>query len=167
MTRPFISADDMTYDERARALVRIGQDAITVENDAALDADFASNFAFHGPGAEMNLDGLKAFFAAMRHSFTGFSCERREIISEGAFLAARTTMSGVFENRFELSPSGPVEPNGALMTLELINLFRYDDDGRLAEEWVQYDNLDFLRQLGVDLVPARTAKFLGCVAKSY
>ncbi len=153
MIDSFVSADDTRYDERAHALVRIGQDAIAVENDAALDDYFAEDFAFHGPGAEMKLDGLKAFFASMRHSFSGFSCERREIISAGAFLAARTTMSGVFENRFDESPIGPVEPNGATVTLELINLFRYDADGRLAEEWVQYDNLDFLRQMGVKLVP--------------
>ena len=37
------------------------------------------------------------------------------------------------------------------MRLELINLLRYDEDGRLAEEWVQYDSLGYLRQLGVDL----------------
>jgi hypothetical protein len=30
----------------------------------------------------------------------------------------------------------------------VINIFRYTDDGRLAEEWVQPDTYDFLRQLG-------------------
>jgi hypothetical protein len=29
--------------------------------------------------------------------------------------------------------------------------FRYDDAGRLAEEWVELDNLGFVKQLGVDL----------------
>jgi hypothetical protein len=32
-----------------------------------------------------------------------------------------------------------------------MNFFRYDDEGRLAEEWVQTDNLSFLRELGVDI----------------
>ena len=32
--------------------------------------------------------------------------------------------------------------------LKLINIFRYTDEGRLAEEWVQTDTYDFLRQLG-------------------
>jgi hypothetical protein len=30
-----------------------------------------------------------------------------------------------------------------------MNIFRYDDHGRLAEEWVQTDNRSRLRQLGV------------------
>jgi hypothetical protein len=31
---------------------------------------------------------------------------------------------------------------------ELIDIFRYTDEGLLAEEWVQTDTYDFLRQLG-------------------
>lgn len=31
----------------------------------------------------------------------------------------------------------------------MINTFRYDDDGRLAEEWVQTDYRSFLTKLGV------------------
>jgi hypothetical protein len=34
------------------------------------------------------------------------------------------------------------------VTFELTNMFRYDDDGRLAEEWIQTDNRSVLRQLG-------------------
>jgi hypothetical protein len=33
---------------------------------------------------------------------------------------------------------------------ELMNIFRYDDQGRLAEEWVQTDNRSRLRQLGAE-----------------
>jgi len=47
-----------------------------------------------------------------------------------------------------MSPIGPVQPNGRDVRFEVINLFRYDDEGRLAEEWVQVDNLGLLRQLG-------------------
>jgi hypothetical protein len=31
-----------------------------------------------------------------------------------------------------------------------MNIFRYDDPGRLAEEWVQTDNRSRLRQLGAE-----------------
>ncbi|NYH54857.1 putative ester cyclase [Nocardiopsis arvandica] len=146
----FISPDDTRYDERARALVRIGREAIAVADNEKLDRYFAEGFSFHGPDGDMDYVGLRSFFESMRSAFDGFSCERREIISEGAFVAARTSMSGVFNSRFEASPIGPIEPTGKPMRLELINLFRYDEDGRLAEEWVQYDNIGFLRQLGAD-----------------
>ena len=50
---------------------------------------------------------------------------------------------------FTRSPVGPIPPNGSRVVFELINIFRYDDRGRLAEEWVQTDNRSRLRQLGV------------------
>ena len=146
----FISPDDTRYDERSRALIRIGREAIAVADDERLDRYFAEDFVFHGPDGDMGYAELRSFFAAMRSAFEGFSCERRELVAEGAFIAARTSMSGVFVSRFDASPIGPIEPTGKPMRLELINFFRYDEDGLLAEEWVQYDNLDFLRLLGVD-----------------
>ena len=32
--------------------------------------------------------------------------------------------------------------------MDLINIFRFDDDGRLIEEWVRTDYRGLLRQLG-------------------
>lgn len=154
----FVSADDTSYSERARALVRIGREAIAVENDAALDAYFGEEFVFHGPDGDLKFAELKSFFAAMRAAFTDFQCERRQIFGHGDLIAARTNMSGIFDHDFTASANGTVQPNGKPMTLELINFFRYDNDGRLAEEWVQYDNLGFLRQLGAEMEPKTQAR---------
>src|SRR6185437_1372882 len=69
--------------------------------------------------------------------------------SDGNFLAARTTFSGDFTGVFTYSPIGPVEPTGQHLEWEVIGTFRYHDDGRLAEEWVQTDYRSFLIKLGV------------------
>ncbi len=50
---------------------------------------------------------------------------------------------------FIYSPTGPVEPTGQQLEWEVIGTFSYDDDGRLAEEWVQTDYRSFLTKLGV------------------
>ncbi|MFC8595216.1 ester cyclase [Streptomyces atroolivaceus] len=151
----FISPDDTRYDERSRALVRIGREGIAVADDEKLDAYFAEDFIFHGPDGDLTYAQLRSFFTAMRTAFEGFACERRALISQGDYVGARTCMSGRFTAPFEASPIGTIAPNGQLMRLELINHFRYDENGRLAEEWVQYDNVGLLRQLGVDLTEGR------------
>jgi predicted ester cyclase len=150
----YLEPTDTRYTERERGLILIGREAIAVENDAALDAYFASGYALHGPAGTMGFDDVKAFFASMRAAFRDFRCERRELVSRGDLIAARTAMSGIFEDAFTSSPVGVVQPNGAPMAIELINFFRYDADGRLAEEWVQFDNLGMLKQIGVLLRPA-------------
>jgi hypothetical protein len=48
-------------------------------------------------------------------------------------------MAGRFDKAFAYTPIGTVQPNGQEVQWELINIFRYTDEGRLAEEWVQTD----------------------------
>jgi predicted ester cyclase len=133
----------------ARELIRIGDEAIAREDDAALRAYFAEEYIFHGPGRELGFDELREYFASLRAAFSNLSLVREEIIVEGNHLAARTTFSGDFTDVFTSSPIGPLKPNGQHIGWELIGTFRYNDDGRLAEEWVQTDYRSFLTKLGV------------------
>jgi predicted ester cyclase len=133
----------------ARDLTRIGDEAIAREDDAALRAYFAQDYVFHGPGGDLSFDELRTYFASLRAAFSDLRLVREQIIVEGNFLAARTTFSGVFTGVFTYSPIGPVEPTEEHLEWELIGTFRYDDDRRLAEEWVQTDYRSFLAKLGV------------------
>lgn len=151
-----LSADDPTLDERARALIRMGEVGIAREDQAAVEAFFSPAFRFHGPdGAPIGREELWAYFAACRRAFDDFQVTRQAIFSDGgALVAARTTFSGVFARRFDASPIGPLEPTGERVMYRINNVFRYDGDGRLTEEWAQYDSRLFLESLGVGLVPS-------------
>ena len=136
-------------DERVERLIRVGELELTGEDEAEVDAYFAPDFAFHGPdGAELDYEGLKAYFASLRAAFDDLTISRGVIVVEGDYIACQTTMTGIFAREFTQSPIGPIPPNGERVVFELTNIFRYDDQGRLAEEWVQTDNRSRLRQLG-------------------
>jgi predicted ester cyclase len=132
----------------ADGLVSIGEDAIAKSNDALLDDYYTDDYQLHSPAGDFNRDEIKAYFAALRESFSDFTISRAEILVDGYFVAARTVMAGRFDREFAYTPIGTVEPNGQRVRWELINVFRYTDEGRLVEEWVQTDTYDFLRQLG-------------------
>jgi predicted ester cyclase len=85
----------------------------------------------------------------LRAAFSDLRLVREQIIADGNFLAARTTFSGDFTGVFTYSPIGPAEPTGQHLEWEVIGTFRYHDDGRLAEEWVQTDYRSLLTKLGV------------------
>jgi predicted ester cyclase len=133
----------------ARDLIRIGDDAIAREDAAALRAYFGEDYVFHGPGGDLRFEDLCAYFASLRAAFSDLRLVREQIIVDGNFLAARTTFSGDFTGIFTSSPIGPVEPTGRHLEWELIGTFRYHEDGRLAEEWMQTDYRSFLTKLGV------------------
>ena len=139
----------ITNSPLARDLIRIGDEAIAHEDAAKLRAYFADDYVFHGPGTELSFDELSAYFASLRAAFSNLRLVRQQIIVDGKFLAARTTFSGDFTDVFTYSPIGPVEPTGQHLEWEVIGIFRFNDEGRLAEEWVQTDYRSLLTMLGV------------------
>lgn len=132
----------------ANGLVRIGEEAVARSNDALIDDYFSDDYTLHSPAGDFNRDEIRAYFAALRESFTGFTISRAQILVDGNFVTARTVMAGRFDREFAYTPVGTVQPNGQQVQWELINIFRYTEEGRLVEEWVQTDTYNFLRQLG-------------------
>jgi predicted ester cyclase len=141
----------MDRDELVSGLVRIGELELSGENQADVEAYFAPGFQFHGPdGRELDFEGLQAYFASVRAAFDDRAIERGIIVVEGKYVACQTTIVGTFVREFTHSPIGPLPPNGQRVVFELTNIFRYDDEGRLAEEWIQTDSRSVLRQLGAE-----------------
>lgn len=151
--------DDPGLTDRGRALIRIGHDGIATENPAALEAYFHPDFRFHGPGgAELNREQLWAYFASIRRAMDGLTVERQAIIDDGGpYVTSRTRFDGVFTDVFDSTPVGSVQPTGQPFGYSATNIFRFHEDGRLIEEWVQYDRLDQLAQLGVEVGDAARA----------
>jgi predicted ester cyclase len=138
-------------DERVQRLIEVGEQELTGEDEAGVDAYFAPDFRFHGPdGAESDYAGLKGFFASLRAAFDDLAISRGIMVVEGDYIACQTTIAGTFVREFTRSPVGPLPPNGRRVVFEIMNMFRYDDQGRVAEEWVQADIRSRLRQLGAE-----------------
>jgi predicted ester cyclase len=153
---PDLREDDPGLSPRARDLIRIGRVAIAREDHAAAAAFFHPDFRFHGPdGGTLTREQLWAYFAACRAAFDDFSVTRQQIFSDrgGDLLAARTTFRAVFARPFTASPLGTLPPTGRPVFYTINNVFRYAPDGRLIEEWAQYDSRLFLERLGVTLRP--------------
>src|ERR1700734_3183308 len=145
--------DDMnhasTRDELVARLVRAGELEISGESQQETDSYFdTEKFAFHGPdGFDTDYAGLTRYFQSSRAPFEDRTIRRGIIIAEGDLVACQTWIEGTFTAPFTQSPAGELPPNGARVTWDLISIFRFDDRGRLIEEFVRTDNRGFLRQL--------------------
>jgi predicted ester cyclase len=141
-----------TRDELVERLVRAGELEISGENQDEADTYFdTENLAFHGPGGfDADYAGLTGYFRSLRAAFDGRTIRRGIIIAEGQYIACQTWIEGTFAQPFTQSPAGRLEPTGARVVMDLMNIFRFDDDGRIVEEWVRTDNRSLLRQLGAE-----------------
>lgn len=140
----------MTRDDLVARLVRAGELEVSGASPAEVDSYFdTAQFRFHGPdGFETDYAGLTRYFESIRAAFDDRSIRRGIIVVEGLHVACQTWIEGRFVREFTQSPAGPLPPNGRQVIWDLANIFRFDDHGRLVEEWVRTDYRSFLRQLG-------------------
>ncbi len=135
--------------ERVAELARIGELEVSGEHPDDVVAYFAPNFVFHDTnGSTRSFDDLQAYFASMRAAFDHLTIRRGIIVVEDDMVSCQTWIEGDFTSTFTHSPVGPLEPNGQRVVFALHNFFRYDAQGRLAEEWIQTDRHSTLTQLG-------------------
>jgi predicted ester cyclase len=150
--RPVPNGGDvvMARDQLIARLKRAGELEISGEDQAETDSYFdTAHFRFHGPdGFEADYSGLTNYFKAIRAAFDDRSIRRGIVVAERNYIACQTWIEGKFVREFRQSPAGSLPPNGQRVVWDLSNIFRFDDQGRLVEEWVRTDYRSFLRQLG-------------------
>lgn len=139
-------------DELVARLIKAGELEVIGGDQAETDRYFdTEQFRFHGPdGFEADYGGLTNYFKSIREAFDDRSIRRGIIVVEGSHVACQTWIEGKFVREFTQSPAGPLPPNGERVVWDLSNIFRFDDEGRLVEEWVRTDYRSFLRQLGAE-----------------
>jgi predicted ester cyclase len=138
----------ITRDQLIARIVKAGELFVFGDDKDEVDSYFdISNFRFHSPGVDIGYASLKNYFKSIRAAFDDRSIKRGVIVAEGNYIACQTWIGGKFVREFTQSPEGTLPPNGQHITFDLINIFRFDDQGRLAEEWVQTDNRSLLSQL--------------------
>jgi predicted ester cyclase len=140
----------LTRDKLAARLIRAGELLVLGDDQAEIESYFdTSKFRFHGPdGFETDYAGLTNYFRSIRAGFDDRSIRRGIILVEGSYIACQTWIEGRFVREFANSPAGALAPNGQRVVWDLMGILKFDDQGRLVEEWVRTDYRSFLRQLG-------------------
>jgi len=143
-----LKEEDMrfTREELVARLIKAGDLEVMGGNQIETDSYFdTKHFRFHGPGSfDTDYAGLTNYFKSIRTTFDDRSIRRGIIIVEGNYVACQTWIEGRFASEFTQSPAGPLPPNGERVVWDLSNIFRFDDEGRLVEEWVRTDYRGFL-----------------------
>lgn len=114
---------------------------------SVIDTQFAPTFVRHP--AESDINALKISALSLRAAMPDLTATSEIILVEGNFAAARVRLTGTFTGEFVSPNALPIAPNGKLIEFAVHLLYRFDETGKIAEEWDGFDNLNFLGQLGV------------------
>jgi len=99
------------------------------------------------PGLAPTKDGIVTFFRAQLAAFPDMRMDVADIIAAGDKVVARVWYTGTHSGAFMGMP-----PTGERVDAQLIDIFRFGDDGLVLEHWGVMDQLTMLQQLGA--VPA-------------
>ena len=103
------------------------------------------------PGLPDGSEGSRQFIGMYLAAFPDLHLTAEDLIAEGDKVVARFTLRGTHKGEFMGVP-----PTGKQVTMTGIQIVRTADD-RIAENWVNFDALGMLQQLGVIPAPGQAS----------
>ncbi|MCP5119414.1 MAG: ester cyclase, partial [bacterium] len=127
-----------------KAIVRRFYEQLDGGNLAIIDSLVATNFIGHYPGGQdiHGPEGLKELGATFYSAFPDLQHAIEDIAADGDRIVARYTIRGT--HKAELLG---VAPTNKQVMFTAIAIYRLAD-GKLVEDWVEYDALGLMQQLG-------------------
>ncbi|MBL8132925.1 MAG: ester cyclase [Anaerolineae bacterium] len=113
----------------------------------ALDAAYAPDFTSY-VGSASDLAGTKAGIAALRAAMPDMVSTNDTLIAEGNWVVYRWTASGTFTGGFDMAGM-VVPPTNQPLFIEGIAVAFANEDGLIAGEWSEIDNMTILAQMGM------------------
>jgi predicted ester cyclase len=147
---PFVTAQMDKNKEIAMQMIN----AINDRNYDMLDEVIAPDIVRHcqaTPNVNIHsLDEFKDFLKVDVKTFPDSYITTEMLIAEGDMVAGYFTYSGT-----QKGAMGPFPPTGIKADLKYLGILRIED-GKIAEMWVEWDNLAMLTQLGHFPPPQKT-----------
>lgn len=134
----------MSPDELKIHARRIADELLTQGDLHVADELFAPACHHHAPRPiRSGACGMKRWVVALRRAFPDLRAIVEDEVAEGNRAAQRLTLGGTQE-----AALFGVPPRGRCATWHLVEILRVGPDGRFADHWCIWDELDVLRQLG-------------------
>jgi predicted ester cyclase len=139
---PFIKAQWDENKDIARQMV----DAVNNRDYKIMDELFVPNFVRHCQATPdlniQSLEEMKEFLKGDLNVFPDSHIDIEMLIAEGDLVAGLFTFAATQEGAM-----GPFPATGKKVDLKYLGILRFED-GKIAEMWVEWDNLAILTQLG-------------------
>ena len=133
--------------EENKALARRSWEIVTEGSldtlEDALAEVYAGDFVMHEPDEDIvGIEGLKQFVSMIRAGFPDLRVTLEDAIAEGEKVVSRWTAQGTHQGELM-----GIAPTGNRVTITGITIHRIED-GKIVEEWENWDALGMMQQLG-------------------
>jgi steroid delta-isomerase-like uncharacterized protein len=138
-------------EENKAQVRRLLEEGFSQGNIEVVDDVLNPDFVCYDPNSESGeirgAETIKGEIEYFRNAVPDLTYTVEEQIAEGEKVVTRYMVSGTHQGEFF-----GVAPTGERITMSGITIDRFDEDGKMVEEWPEYDLLGVMQQLGA--VPA-------------
>ena len=140
-----------------KALARRSWEIVTETNldtlDDGLKEVYAEDVVLHEPDEDIvGIEGLKQFLSMIRAAFPDLRVTLEDAIAEGEKVVSRWTAQGTHQGELM-----GIAPTGSQVTFTGITIHRIED-GKIVEEWENWDALGMMQQIGAVPSPEQQAQ---------
>ena len=134
-------------EENKEKIRRVFEEAFGQGKVEVIDELLRSDFVCYDPNSEAGevrgAETIKGEVGYFHNAFPDFFWRVEDQVAEGNKVTSRYTFGGTHQGEFF-----GVAGTGKRIEITGINIDRFDEDGKLIEEWAEYDLLGAMRQLG-------------------
>ncbi len=134
----------MSIEQNKEIAARLHEEVVNQKNLSALDDYVATDVVWHNspPGLVPGMEGYKQFFPMLYTTFPDWHATVEDVIAAGDKVVHRITGRGTHKGEWM-----GIAPTGKQVTLTGILIYRIAGD-KIVEEWLQYDVMGVMQQLG-------------------
>ena len=135
----------MSIEQNKEIVRRLHEEVVNQKNLSALDDYVGAGVVWHGapPGLAPGIEGYKQFFPMLYAGFPDWHATIDDVIAEGDKVVHRFTGHGTHKGEWM-----GIAPTGKQVTATGILIYRISGE-KIVEEWLQYDVMGVMQQLGV------------------
>jgi len=150
-----ISGCTISKEQFNKQLIKeVYEKGINTQNIAYIDSVLANNYTRHSqssPPGMQEITEKKTFLKFLEMNFNAFPDWSETIefmVAENDKVALYTTGTAIHEGKM-----GDIDPTGKSISVKNLIVHRIDENNKIAETWVLWDNVAVLSQLGLYPAP--------------
>jgi predicted ester cyclase len=145
---PVIASDE--EDSAKATVLRLINEGFNQGNSGVASEIYAPDYVGHIPenpiiDSTLDVNKVMELIDLMGAAFPNLHIESEILIQEGNIVGNRAILRGDFLSEFY-----DVPPTESSIELSVNVFHRFNDNGQIVEEWIEFDTWDVMQQLGID-----------------
>jgi len=142
-----VTAQQDSQERNREAFLSVMTETFNQGDMSILSMVFAPDFVNHSPFGDNDRDGAIATIEALRAAMPDLVLTPRVVIAEDDYVAGEILFEGTFEHPLQ-TPQMEIPPTGQPVRYTMQSIHHFNEAGQSVEEWLTWDNLSVLSQLG-------------------